>query len=371
MIKLADAENCTGCGACVSICPQKCIKMTIDVNGFYMPLISKDCVQCGLCVKKCHVLSEHRISHSPLGIYAMWDKDERKRFQGSSGGVFGRLAEFVLANNGVVYGAAFNENRRTLSHKSTDEVSLDLLKKSKYVESYMGDTIARVFKDLKANRQVLFCGTPCQVMGARSVFGDKYSNLILCDFLCHGVPSLLSYNKYLDYIEQMHNKKVADISFRSKIYGWKVYAMNIKFEDGSSYIKMAKEDSYFRLFFSSMSNRPSCMSCDRDVNSQADITLGDYWGARKQGFVKDDDKGISLVLVHTDKGKIAVETIMGDLNFTELPHSSLLSSVYRKRTHVYKDYVYVPRECKLSVVEKLKNILMKYSVFRRLFYRFF
>ena len=50
-----------------------------------------------------------------------------------------------------------------------------------------------VYRDVKAllekGRFVLFVGTPCQVYGLKRFLNRKYDNLILVDFLCHGVPS--------------------------------------------------------------------------------------------------------------------------------------------------------------------------------------
>ncbi|MDP8257847.1 MAG: 4Fe-4S binding protein [Candidatus Aadella gelida] len=43
-------EKCTGCGACVSVCPVDAIKIE---NG--KAVISEECVDCGECVTQCPV----------------------------------------------------------------------------------------------------------------------------------------------------------------------------------------------------------------------------------------------------------------------------------------------------------------------------
>lgn len=301
-MNLASLTQCTGCGACASVCAKGCIQMEIGENGFYYPYVVFDkCVNCGLCTKNCHALNGIVKSCFEKTYYCGWEISETKRFEGSSGGIFGALAESVISNGGVVYGAALSSDMKLLYHVSTRNVNLTKLKKSKYIESDMGLTIRNIKNDLRNGLTVLFCGTPCQVYGVRRVFGDKYENLLLCDFLCHGVPSQVRYRQYLRELEEKYESPIRNIGFRTKIYGWKTYCIVVSFENGKQYVKLANEDPYYRHFFRNINLRPSCYNCNRVVNSAADITIGDFWGARKKGY-KDDDKGISLVVCNAEKG---------------------------------------------------------------------
>lgn len=369
-MELAGIDQCTGCGACASVCAKGCIKMEKDHNGFFYPKVNiEHCVDCGLCTKSCHIIFSPGIQNFEKEYFCGWDKSINKRFEGSSGGVFGAIAEYIIAKDGVVYEAAFSSDYKTLAHKSTDYVSIEDLKKSKYLESYMGNTISQIRKDLKDGKHVLFCGTPCQAYGVRKAFGCKFNNLIICDFLCHGVPSQARYQLYLKELEDRYNAPVKKVGFRTKRYGWKTYCVVIEFENGHEYVKLANEDPYYRHFFSNTNIRPSCYNCDRVANSVADITLGDFWGARKLG-IRDDDKGTSLVICNTKLGKEIVDKI-SCLSLFKIKASDV--------AYVYESHNYAKRSTprqqpffenfKLSMKDKIVCALLKNSFTRTLIYR--
>lgn len=308
-MNLADIDECTGCGACASVCAKGCIKMVIGENGFYYPQVdTMKCVECGLCSKNCHVLNKPETQNFEKLYYCGWETSETKRVEGSSGGVFGAIAEKILSNKGIVYGAALSSDKKRLFHCSTKDVSLEDLKKSKYLESDMGNTTSFIRKDIKEGKTVLFCGTPCQVYGVRKIFGYKYENLELCDFLCHGVPSQVRYQQYLKELETKYDSPIKNVGFRTKRFGWKTYCIVIDFENGKQYVKLANEDPYYKQFFSNINLRHSCYTCNRAANSVADITFGDFWGAKKKGY-NDDDKGISLIVCNTEKGQEIVSQL--------------------------------------------------------------
>ena len=227
--------------------------MVIGENGFYYPQVdTMKCVECGLCSKNCHVLNKPETQNFEKLYYCGWETSETKRVEGSSGGVFGAIAEKILSNKGIVYGAALSSDKKRLFHCSTKDVSLEDLKKSKYLESDMGNTTSFIRKDIKEGKTVLFCGTPCQVYGVRKIFGYKYENLVLCDFLCHGVPSQVRYQQYLKELETKYDSPIKNVGFRTKRFGWKTYCIVIDFENGKQYVKLANEDPYYKQFFSNI-----------------------------------------------------------------------------------------------------------------------
>ena len=368
-MNLAIIEECTGCGACASVCVKGCIKMRIGENGFFLPQVNTEaCIDCGLCSSNCHILNVPERQSFEKEYYYGWDLSASKRFEGSSGGAFGAIAEIIITQGGVVYGASFSVDKKSLVHASTEEVSLDDLKKSKYLESDMGYTIARIRKVLKEGKQVLFCGTPCQVYGVRRVFGHKSDNLILCDFLCHGVPSQIRYQQYLKELENIYDSPVKNIGFRTKRYGWKTYCIVIEFENGKQYVKLANEDPYYKDFFSNTNIRPSCYHCNRAANSVADITLGDFWAARKSG-VPDDDKGISLMVCNTQKG----HQMIGKLSSFEIKQikASDVSYAFTERHVALKS---TPKNqsffdgFNMSIKDKMVCIALKHRILRKLIY---
>lgn len=327
---LAGKDTCTGCGACTSICPYNAASMVQDEEGFYYPVIDDaQCTNCGACKNVCHVYKDHKDIFSVSSFYACQSNHQETVKTSSSGGMFTELAKVVLENEGVVFGAAFSEDFRALNHCSTDEVPLEKLKKSKYFESNMDLTIKKIGIELKKGRTVLFCGTPCQAMGVRAAFGNSFENLIIIDFLCHGVPSVKAYRKYIEDIERKYKKKVQEVSFRSKKLGWKTYCMFIKFVGGKVYLKTGFEDPFFRLFFSKKALRDCCYSCNKANKSEADITIGDFWGISQMKTLSDNDKGISLVSVHTPKGNELLKNISSKVTKINLSSENVLYAYNR------------------------------------------
>jgi len=374
-MKLADKLACTGCGACASVCQFEAITMIQDADGFYVPHIDEEkCKNCGACEKVCHVNKDYTEILKTSDFYTLRSKDAETVKTSSSGGIFTELSKKVLEDGGVVFGATLTDDCKGLYHTSTDEVDLEKLKRSKYFESNMNLTIKKIGEELKTGRKVLFCGTPCQAMGVRATFGDKYENLIIIDFLCHGVPSQKAFKKYIEDIEKKYGSKVVDVNFRPKTYGWRTYCMSIKFANGKNYVKLGSEDPFFRLFFSKKALRDSCYTCSKQDASCADITIGDFWGINKMPEMTDDDKGMSMVSLHTEKGKKIFEKLS---NCKDVQKLSLDNVIYtynrpeRKRPESrinIEDFDFFNNDLfkGLGWKKTLRNALIKNSVLRKI-----
>lgn len=300
---LASHESCTGCSACYASCPKHAIEMKLDVSGFYYPVINdQKCIKCGQCDAVCPVRSPEKSEECKHEYYAIFAKDVSLRKKGSSGNAFGIFAHQVLKNGGEVYGAALSNDCRKLCFDCASNVGLDQLQKSKYFEAEMGDVIHQIEKRLAQNVTVLFTGTPCQVAGLRKYFGH-HPKLILCDFICHGVPSSVLFGKYLTELENNYGSKAKRVEFRSKAMGWKLHCMMIEFCNGKKYLKSQFSDPFFIDFLKNKHLRLNCYSCNRVINSCADITIGDYWAVAQKHNMVDTDEGISVVCLRTPQGK--------------------------------------------------------------------
>ena len=103
-------KECCGCTACLHVCPVNCITMQEDEEGFLYPIIEKDkCISCHQCEKVCPIQNTS-ILNIKTQTFVGYSKDEEIRKQSSSGGIFSALAEWIIQQNGVVFGAAFDEN---------------------------------------------------------------------------------------------------------------------------------------------------------------------------------------------------------------------------------------------------------------------
>ena len=335
MIEIRTKEDCCGCYACYNICPKECITMESDNEGFWYPKIDKNkCIDCNLCEKVCPIINKFNSSLYEEKSYAVFNKNEKIRLESSSGGFFSLLVEYVINNHGNVYGAVFDEKFNVKHIKITSFQYIELLRGSKYVQSKINNIFKSVKFDLKNDKMVLFTGTPCQIAGLQSFLQKKYDNLILMDIVCHGVPSPLVWQRYIDELKQKYKQDIKSIYFRDKSTGWKTYSVKFLF-DKDEYKNFGFKDIYMKGFLNDIYLRPSCYNCNfKGIERISDITVADFWGIEKILPELDDDKGTSLVVIHSEKGKQLFDKLSEKMIFNEVDlneaikyNSSMIKSV--------------------------------------------
>lgn len=300
-----EQELCTGCGACENICPQNAIKMKRDAKGFLYPYIDENCIECGKCKEVCDKRTEAEKKTEKPVVYAAWSKDEKLRFLSTSGGIFSELAMSVIHVSGVVSGAQYTEDC-LVEHGIAEDISgIDRLRQSKYVQSDSKDIYKRIKQYLNSGKEVLFCGTPCQVAALQAYLKkEERSNLYTVDFICMGVNSPKAYLAWISGIEKEQGKKVRNVWFKYKKEGWKKspFVTRIQFIDDTWVQIEGKKNKFMQAFLEKKTIiRPSCRKCQfKGISRKADITLGDFWGIEQS---LDDDKGISMVMVNSKKGE--------------------------------------------------------------------
>lgn len=333
MIEIVDKLDCCGCSACVQICPIQCISMQEDYEGFLYPKVDEaQCLHCNKCEKICPVINRGEI-RLPLLVLAAVNPVESIRMQSSSGGVFTALAEHIIHEGGVVFGACFDANWE-VHHTYTETIDgLSAFRGSKYVQSKIENTYKEAKVFLQEGRKVLFSGTPCQIAGLKNYLGKTYDNLITVDVICHGVPSPLVWRDYLKYITRPKggNGKntvlsslnemppIGAISFRDKRNGWQKYGFVVRGSGdrrkpkkfGLPSVNDKKEIVYethsknlfMQGFLKDLYLRPSCHNCPSKAGrSVSDISLADFWGV--MSLLPDffTDEGVSLVLAYSERG---------------------------------------------------------------------
>ena len=322
MIQIIDKKDCCGCNACVQRCPKQCITMHADNEGFLYPIVdTTQCTDCGLCEKVCPVINQNE-PHKPLNVYAAYNRNEEIRMVSSSGGIFTLLAEETIKKGGVVFGVKFNRDWMTEYGYTETIEGIAPFRGSKYVQAIVGDAYKQAEEFLKAGREVLFSGTPCQISALKGFLRKEYENLTTVDIICHGVPSPKIWDKYLKetydrYTKNYSRDKVAShseieaINFRNKNSGWKRYSIFIKFKtpalakEGDCILsEPAGKNAYMKAMLDHLTLRPSCHSCkSKNGRSRSDITIADFWGISKYNQEIDDNNGTSAVLTNTIKGE--------------------------------------------------------------------
>jgi len=309
MILSYGKPNCTGCGACHSICPQQCIAMEQDNEGFLYPSIDEaNCIKCAKCENICPHCMMREKARKPLHIYASKNPDDEVRYQSSSGGVFSLFAEHVIGESGVVFGARFNDVWEVVHGYAEASEDIAAFRGSKYVQSVTGDTYVQAKEFLESGRKVLYSGTPCQIAGLKAFLQREYNNLFTVDFVCYGVPSPLVWKKYLSEIidRVICCTNIINVNFRDKRHGWnKTFIFSITYSNNEkifSFTEASNVNHYMRGFFQNLYLRPSCYNCPvKSFKSGSDITVADYWGIKNILPEFDDGKGTSLVIVNTEK----------------------------------------------------------------------
>lgn len=305
MIEIKDKTDCVGCFACKNICPQNAISMIEDEYGFKYPSINYNiCTNCGLCEKVCPIINKKEENRLNSKSYAAINKNAEVRMNSSSGGMFSIIAEYIINNGGVVYGAKFND-KFLVEHARAEKIEdIEKFRGSKYIQSDINKTFREAKKDLETGRKVLFTGTPCQVEGLKSYLIKDYDNLYTQDFICHGVPSKNIWEKYLEYRKKQDKEEPKNISFRNKENkGWNEYQLVFKYSNFNKYIDHI-DDLFMKAFLSDIALRDSCYKCQfKKKHRISDITLADFWGINNVVPEMNDEKGTSLILINSEKGE--------------------------------------------------------------------
>lgn len=231
-----------------------------------------------------------------MRVLAVNNKDDNIRRMSSSGGVFYELARFVIKHDGLVIGVTYGESAYDVLYTVVDSMDeLHKLQKSKYAPAKMnvsviGDALLQADK-----RWVLFSGTPCHVMAVKKKYG-KLSKLIFVEIACHGVPTRESYSQFIQ------ENDIVQVDFRCKRNGWKDSEIEMRHFDGSvSYVKSV-DLPFYQNYIKGNNLRKACFACPaKQFKSGADFTLGDFWGV--DAFLPElyDNKGTSVVFLHTNK----------------------------------------------------------------------
>lgn len=328
MIRIDKKENCCGCTACAAICPKNCIEMKEDREGFRYPEVDEEaCVKCGACEKVCPIKKHEEEKQFEQKAYLVQHKNDDVRLESSAGGAFTAISEMVLEKKGVVFGAAYDENFQVHHIYVENKEDLRFFRNSKYVQSDLENTFSEVKNFLKENRWVCFSGTPCQIEGLNSYLGKKYDHLIMVDVVCHGIPSPLIWNKYLEY--QKNKIPQADnIRFRDKYFGYKYSTMSFVREGKNVYHAGSQADPMLRAFFSDICDRPSCYQCPVKKRYRvSDLTIWDCFSVYDFDKKMDDDKGTTRVLCHTEKGLNVIEKLKKVANCKEVPADKIVAGV--------------------------------------------
>lgn len=309
-------RSCTGCSACMTVCPADAISIVQNHEGFYSASVDNEkCVDCGLCQTVCsRFISPDSYSKRMVGCPVVGSYSISSEVQNSttSGGIAYELSKWGLEHGYQVFGVQYNydndEAQGILINRVED---LELLKGSKYLQANISSSLSILMNEARKNpsNKYICIGTPCQIFGIRQLIERKKLNndFLLIDLFCHGVPS---YNIWKPYIADIHKRigTFKKVNFRYKGNGWHQYTIRIEGEK-DTYQEFAYKDTFYRFFFDNIVLNTACFTCEmRKQFAASDLRLGDFLG---KAYEHRED-GISAALIVTEKGKLWMEKVWQD-----------------------------------------------------------
>ena len=377
MRMLQKNQECCGCGVCAIMCPKSAIKMIPDDLGFLYPIIDHSiCINCGLCERICHFKQADRYkSKAEPSFWAVRNKDIDELSKSRSGSAFSAFSDYILEHDGVVYGAAFNDDFKVIHKRAVTKDERDLMRGSKYVQSDSSIILKDIIADLKKGHTVLYSGTGCQVAGVKSCVPNSYQErLFTVDIVCHGVPSPKLFNDYIEYCKKKYGKEISKFEFRDKTrVGWSGHEESLTFSTGGKHY----DNIYTKIFYSNAFFRDSCYNCPyASIFRTSDITLADYWGWEKiDSSFNSDNKGCSLVLVNTIKGESLFEKVSDSLstikttkelslqrNLKEPTPMPIIRDVYIKYFLNHSFDCFVKRYINVTLLNRFRNLINKIQI---------
>lgn len=334
-------------------CPVGCIEMRPATLGALVPHVDiSKCVGCGKCEMVCPMLHTKQLKRHltfQQAVYAVYAKNPKIRFMGSSGGVFGVLANHLIDQGYKVYGAGFTEDLKLVCKSAETETELEILMKSKYLQCSMSGQFAQIKSDLEKNRRVMVVLTPCMIAALKQYLGKVYNNLLTVDFLCHGVPSQKFFDQCVEYEDQRHRCKTRAYSFRTKIpNGVTPHYFTVEVEKNGKIKTVTKpyyKSAFYAFFQRYLTLRESCYDCVFSEQERcSDITIADFH--RIEDYVKNINRfdGVSTVIVNTDKGSKVFDEVRGcfwlqEFSMQNLVEDGVLFSEKTKRPKIRDAFV--------------------------------
>lgn len=284
-------DKCNGCYLCLSVCKNGAVDVRDELESFNSYINPEKCINCGMCVKSCPA-NNAPVKTSPKYFYQGWSKNPEVRRKSSSGGIATEIAQFFVEDGGVCCSCGFN-NGQFIFRFAENPGDVKRFSGSKYVKSNPAHIYEKIKKYIQVGRKVLFIGLPCQSAAVQSYIG-KSELLFTCDLICHGTPSVMMVEKYLEETGKALGE-LTSISFRQKDH---MYVSG----NGVSIEPEKVLDKYTMAFLRGLDYTSNCYSCQyASFERVSDITLGDSWGTELSNG--EQAKGISLILCQNEKGE--------------------------------------------------------------------
>ena len=359
---------CSGCGACAAICPVNAIEYKINDKGFFQAFVDEEkCVHCGKCKKVCaKFLEEHQLGKLLVKgkVYSAQSTNNENIKSCTSGGIAHEISKFGIENGykiiGTIYDYSINISKTIVVD---DFEKLELLKGSKYIQSNTVEAYKKMLEYIKNDSKSKFIifGTPCQIAGINKIqeTNNIKNEIIKVELFCHGIPSYFVWNEYLNFLKSKYGiDEIERLTFRDKSYGWHKYYIDVKSNNGKSYVNNNDKDLFYKAFFDNVLLNTSCQNCEFRKNySMADIRIGDFWGKR----YSNREDGVSAILIMNEKGQALIKRIENENKIKIIDEIPTLECINAQSINNYKNQELRDKAFKeLKDGKKLKEVIKNY-----------
>lgn len=334
-INCESQRSCSGCGACTSICPVGAIDYTQNTMGFFEACANEKCIECGKCKKVCQ--KYQNIEGTRLldaKMIPMQSSVHEHVTQCSSGGIAYEIGLYGIEHGYIILGTIYNTSTNRAEMKlAYTRKELDEFRGSKYVQSNSAKAICQMIaiakKDL--SKKFIVFALPCQIFGIRKLLNQNgiENEILLIELFCHGVPSYVIWDKFLD--EQGFTQNTG-IWFRDPTYPWHVCKMRLVDGTREKILKQEKVP-FYQMYFDNIGLNDSCYECDLRMNqSVADLRVGDCWGKR----YSENHDGVSVCAIFTEKAYEILNKLIAEKRIVEFEQISPQEVMKAQSSFVYQ-----------------------------------
>lgn len=310
-------KNCTGCGACLSVCNKDAISINKTTMGrLYANIDLSKCVQCGLCNKVCpntQYGSSNLLKDIPsplqgniLNVYTGHSNNELIYKNSQSGGIVTQIL-YNLFEHSLIDAAILCYTKYS-KHSSNEPIIItkkeDLYKTQK--SFYSPVSILSLLKKSINYSSVAIVGLPCQIEALTLINKrNKYTNVkykigLICDRCITETSNdiILKYCK----VSNKNNRIIAKgKSYLKHPNAYKYAPMVIETQNDKPIII----SNQLRLQLKDFFTPPRCRICYDKLNIFADITCGDPWEMSNINW----EKGDSVIVTRTLLGEQIINNL--------------------------------------------------------------
>ena len=140
---------------------RECIKIIETKYGEKADVDDKNCIECKLCERACHILNKDISFARAQKVFAAWSSDSTTRIRAASGGIASELYKYALANDVPVMATKFSREQGVCFCEVKQDKDLTWARDSKYVFSFLKNAFSYYESQIKKEHYCIFIGLPC------------------------------------------------------------------------------------------------------------------------------------------------------------------------------------------------------------------